>query len=505
MPRSAAVTTEVHGHLEEHLLRTDGQEDLCFAVWHPSRGRERLSALVKKVVLPKDGERHVHGTASFESAYFLRAAEVARAEGGGLAFLHSHPDGLSWQGMSEPDIETESAHAPRAMAITGLPLVGLTMAGDGALSGRFWERTEKRAYRRFECENIRVVGGQLQASWNPHLRPVPATTEAQLRTVSAWGELVQADLARLKVGVIGAGSVGAMVGEALTRSGVERIFLLDFDTVEVRNLDRLIHATMLDALLHRTKVHTLGRALERSASAAAPQIETLELSVVEESGFRAALDCDVLFSCVDRPWPRAALNYIALAHLIPVVDAGIHIKRKSDGGLRMASWRAHVAAPGRRCLECLGQFTSGFVTVEKDGSLDDPSYIAALPTDHPLAARQNVFAFSQAAAAQAMEQYLRMVVSPGGLADVGAQRHQFKLGTTDLDGRNCEGTCIYPEVVATGESTFEKFRPTGRHKAAEDTRLERAMNQRRIRVRLLDLWDRGLRAIDRRVQIGAEH
>jgi hypothetical protein len=503
MPRSAAVITEVHGHLEEHLLRADGQEDLCFAVWHPSRGRERLSALIKKVVLPKDGERHVHGTASFESAYFLRAAEVARAEGGGLAFLHSHPDGHSWQGMSKPDVETESAHAPRAMAITGLPLVGLTMAGDGALSGRFWERTEKRAYRRFDCENVRVVGGQLQASWNPHLRPAPATTEAQLRTVSAWGEIVQADLARLKVGVIGAGSVGAMVGEALARSGVERILLLDFDTVEVRNLDRLIHTTMLDALLHRAKVGTLARALERSASAAEPQIEALELSVVEESGFRAALDCDVLFSCVDRPWPRAVLNYIALAHLIPVVDAGIHIKRKSGGGLRMASWRAHVAAPGRRCLECLGQFNSGFVTVEKDGSLDDPSYIAALPTDHPLAARQNVFAFSQAAAAQAMEQYLRMVVSPGGLADVGAQRHQFKLGTTDLDGRGCEDTCIYSQVVGSGESTFEQFKPTGHHQAAENARLERAVNQRRVRVRLLDLCDRGLRAIDRRVQTRA--
>lgn len=503
MSRSAAVSTEVHGHLEEHLLRSDSQEDLCFAVWHPGRGRERLSALIKEVIVPRDGERHVHGTASFESAYFLRAAEVARASGGGLAFLHSHPGGRSWQGMSKPDIETESAHAPRAAAISGLPLVGLTMAGDGALSGRFWERTERRAYRRVDCENVRVVGGRMQATWNPHLRPAPPATEAQMRTVSAWGDTVQSDLARLKVGVVGAGSVGAMVAEALARSGVERILLLDFDTVEVRNLDRLIHATKLDALLYRAKVRTVANALELSASAAEPQIEALELSVVEESGFRAALDCDVIFSCVDRPWPRAALNYIALAHLIPVVDAGIHIKRRSDGALRLASWRAHVAAPGRRCLECLGQFNSGYVPVEKDGSLDDPSYIAAFPTDHPLAARQNVFAFSQAAAAQAMEQFLRMVVAPGGLADAGAQQHQFKLGTTDIDGRGCEGTCIYPEVIASGESAFEQFKPTAPHQAAEDARLKRAANHRRIRVRLLDLCDRGLRAILGRLEATA--
>jgi hypothetical protein len=503
MSRSAALTTEIHERLEAHLLRADGQEDVCFAVWHPSRGRRRLSALITEMILPREGERHVHGTAAFESTYFLRAAEVARAAGGGLAFLHSHPGGRCWQGMSDPDIETESAHAPRAMAITGLPLVGLTMAGDGALSGRFWERTGRRTWRRLDCENVRVVGLRLRTDWNPNLRPGPTVTDSQLRTVSAWGEEAQADLARLKVGVIGAGSIGVMVAEALARGGVERILLIDFDTVEVKNLDRLMHATMLDALLHRAKVQTLAGGLERSASAAEPQIEALELSVVEEAGFRSALDCDVLFSCVDRPWPRATLNYVALAHLIPVVDAGIHIRRKAGGGLRVASWRAHVAAPGRRCLECLGQYNSGHVAVEKDGSLDDPSYIATLPGDHPLAARQNVFAFSQAAAAQAMEQYLRMVIAPGGLSDVGAQRHQFKLGTTDLDVRGCEGSCIYPEAVATGESTFERFRPTGPHRAAEHTRRDRAAYRRRLGVRVLDLCDHGLTAMHRQLEAAA--
>lgn len=500
MPHSVALSTEVHRSLQRHLLRADRQEDLCFAIWRPSYGRGRSSALISDLVMPQEGERHVHGTASFESAYFLRAAEVARASGAGLAFLHSHPNGRSWQWMSEPDIKTETSHAPRAQTITSLPLLGLTMAGDGQLSARLWERVGRREYDRIDCENVRIVGGQLEVCWNPKLRPAPVATAAQLRTVSAWGDAVQADLARLKVGVIGAGSVGAMVAESLARTGVERILLLDFDTVEIKNLDRLIHATSLDAHLHRAKVDSLASALRDSTTAANPEIGALELSVAEEDGFRAALDCDVLFSCVDRPWPRAVLNYIAMAHLIPVVDAGIRIKRKIDGSLRMASWRAHIAAPGRRCLECLGQYNSGDVPVEKDGSLDDPAYIAALPSDHPLAARQNVFAFSHSAAAQAIEQFLRMIVAPCGLADVGAQRHQFKLGTTDLESATCESTCIYPPIIASGEYSFEQFLPTSTHRVAEGVRRERAAKQRRPSVRIADAIDRGLTAVRGRLR-----
>jgi molybdopterin/thiamine biosynthesis adenylyltransferase len=42
-----------------------------------------------------------------------------------------------------------------------------------------------------------------------------------------------------------------LVAEALARVGVERITLLDFDTVEMHNLDRLLHARQRDALLAR--------------------------------------------------------------------------------------------------------------------------------------------------------------------------------------------------------------------------------------------------------------
>src|SRR5688500_90356 len=109
---SVAIPQSVDETLQRHLLRPDGQEDLAFALYFPSSGRDRLSALIAEALLPGTGERLVHGNTSFLPAYVDRVLRTAmKSPGSGVAFLHSHV-GPGWQDMSDDDIAAERRLAP---------------------------------------------------------------------------------------------------------------------------------------------------------------------------------------------------------------------------------------------------------------------------------------------------------------------------------------------------------------------------------------------------------
>lgn len=448
---SAAMTEEVDRAARGHLLRADRQEDLCFALWYPSRGRSRTTALIQRLILPEDGERRVHGNASFEPAFLERALAAAAAEGAGLALLHSHPRGRGWQGMSDDDIAAEQGHAAAVFGATRLPLVGLTLAGDATWSARFWERTAPRTYPGAWCATVRVVGDRLRMSYNPKLAPPPHPTEEQVRTVSAWGEASQADLTRLRIGIVGAGTVGGIIAEGLARMGFEDVTTIDFDHIERHNLDRLVYATRPD--VGRLKADALAERMRAIATAAPFRPDPVVAAVFEEAGFRAALDCDVLFACVDRPWGRYVLNLIAYAHLIPVVDGGIAVRTNRLGKIAAADWRAHTATIGRPCLQCLGQYDPGSVQMEREGQLDDPTYIAGLPKNHVLKTRENVFAFSMSCASMQTLQMLALALAPLEQPNPGAQLYHFVGGFMEPPAFGaCHAECLFPSLVAYGDA-----------------------------------------------------
>ena len=463
-----ATTTEAE--VVRHLLRDDGQEDVCFAIWHPSTGAASSTAVVHSLILPRKTERNIHGNADFTSEYFLRAAGKAAASGAGVALMHSHPGGDGWQALSPDDFAAEAGLAAQAASITGLPLLGMTLAGDEQWSARFWHRTAPRTHEPKPCLLVRTVGDRLRLSFNPALSPAPDASAKQLRTVSAWGAGRQADIARLRVGVVGAGSVGSLVAEALARMGVRRLVIIDFDSLQEHNLDRQLHSS--PAQVGLAKAQVLAWALRGSTTSEGATVEPFDDSICEPSGFQRAIDCDILFSCVDRPWARAVLNLIAYAHLVPVIDGGIMVDARQSR-FRGAHWRAHSVAPGRRCLECLGQYDPGLIQAERDGLLDDPVYIAGLPDDHRLRRNENVFGFSMACAGLELAQFICMMTAPSGIADPGAQHYNLTTGTLLRDDGACRAECPYNSTLL-GLGDDVPVRVTGLHRVAEDARRSRS-------------------------------
>ena len=436
-------------HLLQHYHRDKRQEDLCFALWHPSTGQTRRVALIDEIILPKNGERDLHGNASFAPDYLARAIKIACQKKMGLAFMHSHPY-PGWQGMSDPDIEAEQNVLAYPAGATGLPLVGLTVGTDGYWSGRFWEKSGKQM-RRHWCEKIRVVGPQsYKIYFNDNIMEPPNRKEILKRTFDTWGRESQETIARLKVGIVGLGSVGCIVAEAIARIGIAQVTLIDPDKIEEHNLDRLLYGTMKD--IGELKVDAAARAMKAHATADQIQITALPVSIHDEVAYRTALDCDVLFSCVDRPVARDVLNYIAQAHLIPVIDGGVAVEMDSQQErFFSAHWRAHIITPYHQCMRCNGQYNSSMVVMELDGSLDDPSYINNLPSEER-ATNQNVFPFALSAAGMEINLMLRYLLAADWWPLVRLQDCQFVTGEMRVINEECHPNCSFRQRRAQGDA-----------------------------------------------------
>ena len=441
--------TLLSDHLLQHYRLDVPQEDLCFALWRPSTGQRRLTALIDEVILPGEDERTLHGNASFQPSYVGRAIQLARQRGAGLAFMHSHP-GSGWQDMSAADVEAERDVLAYPSGATGLPLVGLTIGKDGCWSARFWDR-QGRSMRRSWCEKVRVVGPQsYRFFFNDGLVAAPSRRNVLRRTFDTWGRHSQETISRLRVGIVGLGSVGSVVAEAMARIGVSRVSLIDPDRIEEHNLDRLVYGTTRD--VGKLKVDVAAQSMRRHSASERIRIATFPYSVHEHAAYEAALDCDVIFSCVDKPVARDVLNYIAQAHLIPVIDGGVEVETDpGTGKFFSAHWRAHLATPYHQCLRCNGQYSSGSVVTELDGSLEDPSYVKNLPLE-ARGRNQNVFPFSLSVAGMEVNLMLRYLLGDDWWPVVNQQDSQFITGETRVINKDCQPHCSFRPRRARGDA-----------------------------------------------------
>lgn len=448
-----ALTGDTYQRFLE-LSRKPRQELTTLFFWRPSIGETRYSAIIDPdLPWPRDGETIESGNVSIRAEYMMRVlASAPRAAGIGV--IHSH-FGNGWQNLSADDYRTEAKELARVVfSARKLPLLGMTIGLDGTLSARLWLES-RGGFRRTDIPTVRVVGERFVVFHHPGAKPLlPEKTTNRIATMTVWGHEKQALLESLRIGVVGLGSVGSIVAECLARMGVRDFVLVDRDRIKKHNLDRTVGASRLAAIANMRKTHIAARNIRKSSTASPLRIVVVNRWVQEPEALKSLLDCDAVFACVDRHLPKYVLDFLALSHLVPVVDGGIAVDIPSAQKPSLdISWRIHMASPSRPCLGCLGAYEYSKVGLERDGVTDNRTYLENAPDlKREYQARQNVFCFSMSCAAHEVLQFLGYMLDTPGVSAVTPQMYQAGAGLMFRSPFAVSGKCERDCQVAPFEA-----------------------------------------------------
>lgn len=173
--------------------------------------------------------------------------------------------------------------------------------------------------------------------------------------------------------IVGVGGLGALTAEILARCGMGTLALIDYDTLEEANLNRLIYNP---SQLGMKKVEALKEYLIK----ANPDIEyvTHPFDITNGEGFDVFLRevelSDIVFGCVDSFHVRLFMNSKCVKARKPFVDGGA----STDG----INGSVHVVIPGKtpcfRCNRPLLKDESPPVVHRSDGT--GLCHYASLPT-----------------------------------------------------------------------------------------------------------------------------
>jgi tRNA A37 threonylcarbamoyladenosine dehydratase len=127
-----------------------------------------------------------------------------------------------------------------------------------------------------------------------------------------------ARLAAAHVCVVGIGGVGSWAVEALARSGVGRLTLIDLDHVVESNINRQAHA--LEDTLGQAKVLAMQERVARINPDC--RVDCVEEFIAPENVAMLLPACDGVLDCIDQVKAKAALVAHCRSGRIPVVTTG---------------------------------------------------------------------------------------------------------------------------------------------------------------------------------------
>ena len=160
----------------------------------------------------------------------------------------------------------------------------------------------------------------------------------------------------MSVGVVGCSGTGSPVIEQLVRLGVNRLLLVDPDTVETKNLNRIINSTIKDAESNNPKVLAIADAIKRIGLGT--KVDCRQVNIYDDvETLKALIQCDVVFGCMDSVDGRHLLNQLCSFYLIPYFDLGVKLEADGLGGIKQICGSVHYIQPCKSSLLTRGVYT----------------------------------------------------------------------------------------------------------------------------------------------------
>jgi molybdopterin-synthase adenylyltransferase len=204
------------------------------------------------------------------------------------------------------------------------------------------------------CDEMAVISiGHRRIVEFPPLVANDTSAEQYDRQIRAFGLAGQQAIQRLRIAIVGLGGTGSVLAQQLVHLGVREFLLIDPDTLECTNLNRVVGARESD--IGAPKVQIAQRYLEDFSNQVG--VQTIMGDVCRAQIAKELASADFIFGCTDSHGSRSVIQQIAYQYLIPCIDMGSTITAPK-GEVTGIYGRVQLLSPGHGCLWCSGLLNS---------------------------------------------------------------------------------------------------------------------------------------------------
>jgi hypothetical protein len=366
-PRELCIPSNLYEQLTPMLFTGDQGENFCFGLARPLRRRSNLLYMLERVVgsTSNDYEGRSAGGLTMTRAASNKFNAIARdAAGAGLVpvHFHSHPPGCNHFSAYD-DAHERELHAWLRSVQQPL-LLSVVLPYKGRPAARLWVQGDAEALpvRR----GLQPIGGYSRYD------------HGALDRQRAFGPSLAAAAASLTVAIVGVGGIGMLVVEQLARCGFRSFVLVDPDTVEITNLNRLNATNRGD--LGQRKVVVAARLIHSCADALGIAADVMvfaeDIYTAPRRVQEMVRQSDLILALTDDQASRLHTLMLAMDAGAEFLSAGVDVRLSNSGEIEGLYAEVVGGERNRFCPVCAGRLDPS------EAAIETRRYVGGIVTEH---------------------------------------------------------------------------------------------------------------------------